>query len=148
MCSPASPGPWPAAGAGTVAAVDDELVDLSAVALRERILTRQVSAREVVAAHLARIEAVDGAVNAVVPRTPESALRRAGQLADELARTGAPVGPLHGLPVVHKDLVLTAGVRTTFGSPAFADFVPDVADLIVARMRAAGSVMLGKSNTP
>lgn len=126
----------------------DDLVDLSAQELRERLVAREVSARDVVVAHLDRIAAVDPAVNAVVTRTPEAALRRAGELDDALARTGAPVGPLHGLPVVHKDLVLTAGVRTTYGSPVYADFVPDVDDLIVARMRNAGSVMLGKSNTP
>lgn len=126
----------------------DDLVDLPAVQLRERLVAREVSARDVVVAHLDRMAAVDGAVNAVVTRTPEAALRRAGELDDALVRSGSPVGPLHGLPVVHKDLVLTAGVRTTFGSPAFADHVPDVDDLIVARMRNAGSVMLGKSNTP
>ena len=124
------------------------IVDMSATELRERIAARELSAREVAEAHLARIDAVDGAVNAIVTRTPELALRRAGELDDELVRTGAPVGPLHGLPIVHKDLVLTAGVRTTFGSPVFAQYVPDHDDMIVTRMRAAGSVMLGKSNTP
>ena len=128
--------------------MSDDVVDLSAQDLRQRLIAREVSAREVAAAHLARIELVDGVVNAVVTRTAELALRRAGELDDLLARTGAPVGPLHGLPVVHKDLVLTAGVRTTFGSQAFADNVPGVDDVIVTRMRAAGSVMVGKSNTP
>lgn len=125
-----------------------DLVDLSAQQLRDKLVAREVSARELVLAHLERIDLVDGALNAVVTRTPELALQRAGELDDALARGGAPVGPLHGLPVVHKDLVQTAGVRTTYGSPAFADHVPDVDDLIVARMRNAGSVMLGKSNTP
>ncbi len=138
----------PGSKAGTVGAMPDQIVDLSAQQLRDKLVAREVSAREVVTAHLERIAAVDGAVNAVVTRTPEAALQRAAALDDALVRNGTPVGPLHGLPIVHKDLVLTAGVRTTFGSPAFADHVPDTDDLIVTRMRNAGSIMLGKSNTP
>jgi amidase len=128
--------------------VVEPLVELTGVELARRLRAREVSAREVVAAHLARIDAVDGAVNAVVTRTPEQALARAGELDDHLARTGSPIGPLHGLPIVHKDLLETAGVRTTFGSPAFADHVPAADHPMVERLRRAGAVMLGKSNTP
>ena len=66
---------------------------------------------------------------------------------DAFARSG-PTGPLHGLPVVHKDLVQTAGVRTTFGSPVYADHVPALDDLLVTRLRVAGAIAVGKSNTP
>lgn len=124
------------------------VVDQPAVVSAAQLASRELSARELLAAHLARIDEVDGAVNAVVTRTVERAEARAAELDDTLARTGATAGPLHGLPVVHKDLLLTAGVRTTFGSPGFADFVPTVDDPMVARLRAAGSVMVGKSNTP
>ena len=68
--------------------------------------------------------------------------------ADERLASGAEVGPLHGLPVAHKDLVATAGIRTTYGSPIFADNVPDHDDLVVQRLRAAGAITIGKTNTP
>ena len=127
---------------------DDDLVDLPATEQRDLLARREVSARELTEAHLARVELVDRVVNAVVTRCPEMAQERADALDEHLARTGQPVGPLHGLPVVHKDLADTAGVRTTYGSPIFADHVPRVDALVVARMKADGTVMLGKSNTP
>ena len=68
--------------------------------------------------------------------------------ADERLANGEPVGPLHGLPVAHKDLVETKGIRTTFGSPIYKDFIPDRDDLIVERLRNAGAICLGKTNTP
>ncbi|MEP7024052.1 MAG: amidase family protein, partial [Actinomycetota bacterium] len=108
---------------------------------------REVSAREVVSAHIGRIEAVDPAVNAVVTRTFDAALAAAA-VADDALAAGGPVGLLHGLPVAHKDLHDTAGVRTTYGSPLFADHVPDRDALVVARMAAAGAISLGKTNTP
>lgn len=124
-----------------------ELCGLDAVRLAGLLRTRQVSAREVVAAHVAQIERVDGTVNAVVTRTFERAMERAGA-ADDALVGGVIPGPLHGLPVAHKDLADTAGVRTTYGSPIFADHVPDTDALHVARMRAAGAICLGKTNTP
>ena len=124
-----------------------DLCDGDAVNLAGLLRARQVSAREVVAAHIKRIEEVDPAVNAVVTRTFDRALEKAAVADDAFAR-GENVGLLHGLPVAHKDLVQTAGVRTTFGSPAFADNVPDQDDLIVARMAGAGAISLGKTNTP
>ena len=126
----------------------ESLVDQPAVVTAGQLRAGTISAREVVHAHLARIDEVDAAVNAVVTRTPELALDRARELDDHRSRTGTTVGSLHGLPIVHKDLLLTAGVRTTFGSPGFADFVPTVDDPLVVRLRNAGSVMVGKSNTP
>ena len=113
-----------------------------AAALRRR----EVSARELVGAHLQRIEQVDGEINAVVTRVPERALAEAAA-ADERLAAGEPVGPLHGLPIAHKDTHLTAGVRTTSGSP-LADHVPDADELIVERIRGAGAITIGKTNVP
>jgi len=124
-----------------------DLCDGDAVDLADLLRARQVSAREVVAAHIKRIEEVNPAVNAIVTRTFDRALQKAAAADDAIAR-GEDLGLLHGLPVAHKDLVQTAGVRTTFGSPAFADNVPDQDDLIVARMAGAGAICLGKTNTP
>ena len=106
-----------------------------------------LSAREVLEAHLARIERLNPSINAIVTLEPDRA-RAAAAAADEVFARGAPVGPLHGLPIAHKDLALTAGVRTTFGSPIFAGHVPDEDELFVERIRGAGTVMLGKTNTP
>ena len=78
---------------------------------------------------------------------PDEARERAVKADAALAR-GDRVGPLHGLPVAHKDLVLTKGIRTTFGSKVFAQFVPDEDALLVQRLRAAGAITIGKTNTP
>jgi amidase len=131
----------------TAAGASDELCALSAVELASRIRARQVSAREVMAAHLARIEAVNPKLNAVVTLVAERATADAGK-ADEAQSHGVPLGPLHGLPVAHKDLVDTAGIRTTRGSRFYRDFVPAHDALIVTRIRAAGAITLGKTNTP
>ena len=126
----------------------DELVWRGAVEQAALVASRQVSAVELVEAHLVRIDALDRSLNAIVTLVPERALARAAELDRELARRGAPVGPLHGLPVAVKDLVDTAGIRTTQGSPLHADRVPDRDDLMVALLRAAGAVVVGKTNTP
>jgi amidase len=118
-----------------------------AIALAGMLRRREVSAREVVAAHIARAEALDGVVNALVTRSFESALARAAS-ADESMSHREPVGLLHGLPVAHKDLNDTSGVRTTYGSPLFADHVPDRDALVVSRMAGAGAISLGKTNVP
>jgi len=109
--------------------------------------TKEFSAREVLAAHLERIEAVNPAVNALVTLAAERAADDAARADVAIAR-GEPVGPLHGLPVAHKDLVATAGIRTTSGSPIFADTVPGADDLLAERVSAAGAVLVGKTNTP
>ncbi len=125
----------------------DELCALSAVDLAARIRRKDVSAREVLDAHLARIARVNPQVNAIVTLVPEMAQRWARE-ADERQVRGEPLGALHGLPVAHKDLVDTAGIRTTRGSPLFATNVPTSDALIVRRIRAAGAITLGKTNTP
>jgi amidase len=99
------------------------------------------------AAHVARTERVDPAVNAVVTRDFERA-QAAAAAADTLAASGADLPLLHGLPTAHKDLLDTAGVRTTSGSPVYADRVPTSDDPLVTRLREAGAISLGKTNTP
>jgi amidase len=126
---------------------DSELCFLPATELARRIRMKDLSCREVMAAHLAQIERVNPQVNAVVTFLPEQALKQARTADEELAR-GAEIGPLYGLPVAHKDLVLTKGVRTTFGSPIFQDFVPGQDEIIVERLRKAGAIAVGKTNTP
>jgi amidase len=124
-----------------------ELCEMSAVELAARLASRQVSAREVMTAHLARIERINPKINAIVTLTAERAMAAAAA-ADEAIVRRAPLGVLHGLPVAHKDLVETAGIRTTFGSPFYRDNVPTRDAVIVTRMRAAGAITVGKTNTP
>ena len=124
-----------------------DLCFLTARELARLIREKEVSCVEAMEAHLARIEQVNPRVNAIVTLVPERALEGARAADDALAR-GNAVGPLHGLPVAHKDLVPTAGIRTTRGSPIYADHVPDVDGLIVERLRGAGAITVGKTNTP
>ncbi len=111
------------------------------------IRRREVSCVEVLDAHLTQIDAVNPKVNAIVTRTDDAARREAAALDNRLAR-GESVGLLAGLPVAHKDLAPTKGVRTTFGSPLFQDFVPDADALFVERIKAADAITVGKTNTP
>src|SRR5207244_5662791 len=124
-----------------------ELCFSTAVELARRIRAREVSVTEVVQAHLAQIARVNPKVNAIVTLTAERALAEAREKDAALAR-GEAAGPLFGLPVAHKDLVPTRGIRTTFGSPIYRDHVPDQDALLVERLRAAGAVTIGKPNTP
>jgi amidase len=126
---------------------DTNLCFLQATELAQLIRNRQVSCLEVMQAHLAQIERVNPHVNAIITLLPERALAGA-RAADVALERDETVGPLHGLPVAHKDLVLTKGVRTTFGSPIYADFVPDQDELIVERLCHGGAIMLGKTNVP
>ena len=125
----------------------EELCDLSAIELAASIRRKDVSARDVMSAHLARIERVNPRVNAIVTLVADRAMAEAAR-ADDLAAKGGTPGPLHGLPVAHKDLVDTAGIRTTRGSRFYRDSVPTRDALIVTRMRAAGAITIGKTNTP
>ncbi|MGH7472004.1 MAG: amidase family protein, partial [Longimicrobiales bacterium] len=124
-----------------------ELCYTSAIELARLIRTRQVSARELLAAHLAQIERVNPRVNAIVTLAAERAQADAARADEALARR-RPVGALHGLPIAHKDLVETEGIRTTRGSPFYRDNVPTRDAVLVARIRAAGAITLGKTNTP
>jgi amidase len=99
------------------------------------------------AEHLKQIDRVNPKVNAIVTLVREMAVADAAK-ADEMQARNETLGPLHGLPVAHKDLFDTRGVRTTFGSPLFKDYVPSEDDIVVARMRHAGAILVGKTNTP
>jgi amidase len=124
-----------------------DICQLSAVELARLIRARELSAREVVGAHLAQIERVNPGVNAIVTLVADQAMERA-RLADEDLANGREIGPLHGLPIAHKDLQPTNGIRTTFGSPIYRDFVPVEDSLLVERLRHAGAIVVGKTNTP
>ena len=143
----AAPRPRPHTAAAGYASLVTALWEKDAITLAGMMRGREVSAREVIAAHIDRVEAVDGAVNAMVTRCFEQAMAKAAA-ADQALAQGEPPGLLHGLPIAHKDLIDTAGVRTTYGSPLFAGHVPDRDELLVRRMAGAGAISLGKTNTP
>ena len=119
----------------------------SAVEMARLIRSKQLSAREALAEHLKQIERVNPKVNAIVTLVPEMAADEAAK-ADEMQAHNEKLGPLHGLPVAHKDLFETRGVRTTFGSTLFKDFIPSEDNIVVERMRNAGAILVGKTNTP
>ncbi len=126
---------------------DSELCFLDATEMARLLKRREVSAVELLNAHLAQIERVNPRVNAIVTLTAEQALADA-KSADERLSRGEATGLLHGLTVAHKDLHETRGVRTTYGSPIFADFIPDFDSVAVRRLKAAGAITVGKTNTP
>jgi amidase len=136
-----------AAASPLLAKPASDICFLTAVEMRDLIRRKKLSAREVMAAHLAQIERVNPKVNAIVTLLAEQATENARK-ADELQDRGTTLGPLHGLPVVHKDLFETAGIRTTFGSRIFKDNVPTRDAIIVERINGAGAICVGKSNTP
>lgn len=124
----------------------DDVTSKSATELTDLLSTRQVSSVEVVEAFLRRIEKVNPSVNAIVTIAPD-VLERAHQRDVELAG-GKTHGPLHGLPITIKDTIDTERIRTTYGSLAFARHVPTQDAAVVARLKAAGAIILGKTNTP
>lgn len=127
--------------------MSDELCFLPATELVQRIRRGELSARELMRTCLAQIERLNPRLNAIVSLYAEQALAQASA-ADEKQARGEALPPLHGLPVAHKDLFLTRGMRTTFGSPIFKDFIPDQNLLMVDRLQAAGAISVGKTNTP
>jgi len=124
-----------------------EICSLSAVELARRVRARDLSARDVVGGYLKRIADINPRVNAIVTLVADRAMEHAAA-ADEAQARGEALGPLHGLPIAHKDLQPTRGIRTTFGSPIYRDFVPDQDSLLVERARSAGAIAIGKTNTP
>ena len=121
-----------------------EILELSATALSALIHARKLAPSEVMAAHLAQVAAVNGPLNAIVSqRDPDELMAEARRLDD-----AEPKGWLHGIPLAVKDLVATAGLRTTWGSALHATHVPAADDILAARMRAAGAVFTGKTNVP
>ena len=124
-----------------------DLCATPAVELARLIRSRELSAAELLTAVLARIDEVNPAINAIVTLAAEQAFAVAAEL-DARAARGSFAGPLHGLPIAVKDLAETAGIRTTFGSPIFASFVPSFDAPHVALLKQAGAVVIGKTNTP
>src|SRR4051812_8250889 len=120
---------------------------MSAVEMARLIRLKKLSAREALEAHLEQIERVNPKVNAIVTLVPELAAAAAAK-ADEMQAHKQTMGVLHGLPVAHKDLMETRGIRTTFGSPLYKDNVPTENDIVVERMSRAGAIIIGKTNTP
>jgi len=121
---------------------------LTAVEMAEKIRQRELSVREVMEAHLEQIEKINPVVNAIVTMIHPEKLLEEADAKDRALAGGEDVGPLHGLPVAHKDLAMTKGLRTTFGSKVFKDFVPEDDSLIVERLKKAGAITIGKTNTP
>ncbi|MER9206909.1 MULTISPECIES: amidase [unclassified Mesorhizobium] len=125
-----------------------DICRMSAVDLAEAIRLRRLSVRELVAAFLDRIDAVNPLVNAIVSLRERSDILREADAADAHLAQGGPAGSLFGLPMAIKDLAMTSGLRTSFGSPIFADFVPQEDDFFVERIRKAGAIIIGKTNVP
>jgi amidase len=126
----------------------DPITALSACALSEQIHARRVSCREVMTAYLDRIEALNPGYNAIVSLQPRDGLLAQADARDAALARGEDLGWMHGFPMAIKDLAETAGIRTTHGSPLLADNVPAEDGLVVSRMKRAGGIVIGKTNTP
>jgi amidase len=126
---------------------DLSLTRKSARELAKLIRERAVSPVEVLDAHLAAIEAINPKLNAIVTLAADMA-RDAARIAEQAVMKNEPLGALHGLPIAIKDVTLTAGIRTTFASPLYKDYVPAEDAEVVRRLKAAGAIILAKTNTP
>jgi len=124
-----------------------QLCFTSAVEMARLIRAKKLSAREALDEHLKQIGRVNPKVNAIVTLVAEMAVEAAAR-ADEMQARGEQLGPLHGLPVAHKDLFDTRGILTTYGSPIYKDHFPTEDNIVVERMRRAGAIIVGKTNTP
>lgn len=124
-----------------------ELCFKTATELARLIRTKELKVQEVMTAHLAQIERVNPKVNAICTLVAERAMEQAVE-ADQALGKGMRPGPLYGLPIAIKDLVETQGIRTTYGSPLYKDFVPTEDALFVERLKAAGAIVIGKTNVP
>ena len=127
--------------------VDLTLARKTARELARLIRTRAASPVEVLDAHLAVIAEINPKLNAIVTLAAEEA-RSAAKRAEGMVSEGAPLGPLHGLPIAVKDVTVTAGIRTTFASPLYKDYVPAEDAEVVLRLKRAGAIVLAKTNTP
>lgn len=125
-----------------------DICELSAIALATAIRERRLSVREVATAFLDRIEALNAKVNAIVSLRDRADLLAEADAADAHLAAGGATGSLFGLPIAVKDLAQTKGLKTTYGSPIFADLVPWEDEFFVERMRKAGAIVIGKTNVP
>jgi amidase len=125
----------------------NDIIYASATQIAQAIRDKQISAVEVVQAHLDRIEQVNGVLNAVVQLCTDRALSEA-KAADEALARGDSLGPLHGVPMTLKDSLDTEGIISTGGTKGRENFVPSEDSVVAARLRAAGAILLGKTNTP
>ena len=132
---------------GCVMAFSDDLFFAPAGRLVALLKARKVSAAEMTRQFFQRIDALNPGLNAVVTLVKERATREAAESDQRLARDGQP-RPLEGLPVTIKDSIITEGVRSTWGMKIFEDYVSDTDAPVVARLRAAGAIVIGKTNTP
>jgi amidase len=130
-----------------IVSANQNLCNVSAITLARLIRTKKASAEDVINAHLEKITSVNPRLNAVVELCLERALQEA-RAADAQLASGAPTGPLHGVPFTIKDSLDTAGVISTGGTKGRAGFVPNEDATVVSRLRAAGGILLGKTNTP
>ncbi len=124
-----------------------EIALLDAVDLARLVRRRELSPIEIVEACLTVIEDRNSTVNAFCTVAVDAALEAARKSEEQLT-TDQPIGPLHGVPVAIKDVTPTAGIRTTYGSRLFAEHVPDQDALVVTRLKSAGAIVIGKTNTP
>ena len=127
--------------------MDESTATWSAMQARRRDPRRELSSRELLELYLDRIERLDGPVNAVVTLDVERA-RVAADAADDAAARGDALGPLHGLPITIKDAIETEGIRSTGGARELTDHVPAADAPAVARLKAAGAIVFGKTNVP
>ncbi len=123
-----------------------EICFMSVVEMVEAIKTRRLSPVEIMDAVLSRIEQLNPKVNAYCTLVAESARRHAKE-AETMVMQGEQLGPLHGIPVSIKDLIFTKGIRTTAGSRIYQDFIPQQDAIVVERLKAAGAIIVGKTNT-
>src|SRR5258708_33173437 len=128
-------------------ATSSSLCSLSGAEQAQLIKAKDVSPVELLEAVLERIHALNPVLNAFCTLVEEDA-RADAQKAEAATRAGDEIGPLHGVPISIKDLIATKGIRTVSGSQAYADLVPDEDDIVVERVRAAGAIVLGKTNVP
>ncbi|MHA4807801.1 amidase [Flavitalea flava] len=127
---------------------DSDVCYMKAVEMAALLRTKKISAREVMQAHLKQIAKVNSKVNAIVTLVPEDQLMAQALAADESLAKGNLTGTLHGLPIAVKDLVETKGIRTTYGSPIWKDFIPPQDAFLVERQKRAGAIVIGKTNVP
>ena len=125
-----------------------EICFMTAVEMVNCLRFGDLSARQIMVAHLDQIKRINPKVNSIVTLCAEEAMKQAAVADEALVHNRKDVGPLHGLPIAHKDLTLTKGIQTTFGSPVFQDFIPDQDGLIIERLKQAGAITVGKTNTP